>query len=198
MSKDLSKEEWDELFQPLTQKEKSLSWDANWDPSFEGLAIVTRQFRFKRVNTQFCEILGVSESELVGYKFQDITPPPVKQLDENNAKLVIARVMECYILDKSYEFGEGENRRFVHVTLIAKGVFDEDGEFLHFIAKIMEKETVSDAQDQKLTKDQEHLVDEINKDAVFVFTLNKKTAISAIGAGITAGVLGVLKALGII
>lgn len=118
----------------LTDTEKKLSWAASWDPSFDGVAIVNKDFTFRSVNPQFCEIVGVSPAELLGRRFQDITPISVKQLDENNAKLVMEGKIESYLLPKSYEFTNGSK---VDIILLVKGVYNETGEFLFFLSRIM-------------------------------------------------------------
>ena len=59
----------------LTDEERVLAWGASWDPSFDGVAIVDKDFTFRSVNPQFCQIVGVSPAELIGKRFQDITPP---------------------------------------------------------------------------------------------------------------------------
>lgn len=130
-------------------KERALAWKAIWDASFAGIAIVNEDFTFRRVNRQFCKITGVTQAELIGKKFTDITPEPVRTLDALNAKLVVdGKGQKSYVLPKSYEFPNGNK---VDITLIARGVYGENGEaefleendqrkpqFLFFVSSIME------------------------------------------------------------
>lgn len=131
----------------LTQEERALAWSAGWDPSFDGVAIVNKDFTFRSVNPQFCEILKITPGDLIGKRFQDITPPHIRALDEHNAQLVIDGKIPSYFLPKTYEF---ENSRRVHILLLAKGVFlkkhPDDPEnatnFQFFVSKIMLNESV--------------------------------------------------------
>lgn len=130
-------------------EERALAWKAIWNASFAGIAIVNEDFTFRTVNRQFCKIVGVTQAELVGKKFTDITPEPLRTLDALNAKLVIeGKGQKNYVLPKSYEFPNGNK---VDITLIARGVYGKDGslevlpkedkrkpQFLFFVSSIME------------------------------------------------------------
>lgn len=133
----------------LTDLERSLAWRASWNPSFAGVAIVNADFTFRSVNPQFCEIVGVSPAELLGKKFQDITPIGIREIDEKNANLVKQRVIESYLIPKSYEFING---RTVNVILLVKGVYCPKKGFLFFLSQIMldqNKNNTLVIQDQK-------------------------------------------------
>jgi PAS domain S-box-containing protein len=136
----------------LSQEERALAWAASWDPSFAGVAIVDGDFSFRSVNPQFCDIVGVSPGELIGMKFQDITPQPIKNIDMKNARLVQEGKIDSYLLPKSYEF---ENGRKVKVVLLVKGVYSDMGEFQFFVSRIMLDglipDTVSSTPHQKPT-----------------------------------------------
>ena len=118
----------------LSNEERTLAWCASWNPSFAGIAIVNSDFTFRSVNPQFCDIVGVSPAELIGRRFQDVTPVGVRVLEESNAKLVMEGVIDSYLLPKSYEFTNGKK---ADVVLLTKGVYSEMGEFLFFLSRIM-------------------------------------------------------------
>lgn len=118
----------------LNDNDRVLAWRAIWNPSFSGIAIVNKDFTFRSANPQFCKMLGVTPAELIGQKFSDITPVSIRKLDENNARLVMQRVIESYILPKTYEF---ENGRKVKVVLLVRGAYSAKGEFLFFVSTIM-------------------------------------------------------------
>jgi len=117
----------------LTDEERILAWKSSWNPSFAGVAIVNRDFTFRSVNPQFCKLLGVTPAELVGERFQDVTPMGVKQLDEKNAQLIIDGSIDFYLLPKEYEFSGG---RRVKVVLLVTRV-PHEGEFQFFVSRIM-------------------------------------------------------------
>lgn len=118
----------------LTKEERARAWAASWHPSFVGMAIVNRDFTFRSVNPQFCKLLGVTPADLIGRRFQDITPPGVKELDEKNAEMVINGLIDFYLLPKRYEFSGGQK---VDIILLVTGVFDENRNFLFFVSRIM-------------------------------------------------------------
>ena len=125
----------------LTHDERALAWIASWSPSFDGKAIVNKDFTFRSVNHQFCKILNVTAAELVNQKFTDITPEPLKTLEKQNSLLVIERAQESYLLPKTYEFPCGKR---VDVTLLVSGVYHkETEEFLFFVCTIMERVKMS-------------------------------------------------------
>lgn len=119
----------------LEHDERALAWAASWDPSFAGIAIVNKDFTFCAVNPQFCEILGVTPADLVGRRFQDVTPQKTRELDEKNATLVMRGVINSYILQKAYEIA---GVKTVEVMLLVSGVYNQNGEFLFFVSRIMQ------------------------------------------------------------
>lgn len=119
----------------LTDEERALAWSASWHPSFDGKAIVNRDFTFRSANPQFCKLLGVTPAELVGNTFQDITPIGIRELDEKNARLLIDGKADFYVLPKKYQFAGG---RTVSVVLLAtRAPSSELGEFQFFLSRIM-------------------------------------------------------------
>ncbi len=119
----------------LTDSERILAWKSSWEPSFAGIAIINPDFTFRSVNPQFCEILGVTPAELIGQKFQDITPPSIREIDLKNAQMVVDGLMDFYILPKSYEFTSG--RRVNVVLLVTRAPLTKDGPFQFFVSRIM-------------------------------------------------------------
>lgn len=121
----------------LDQLERACSWQACWDPSFAGIAIVNADLTFRSVNDQFCQICGVTAAEFIGKSFCDITPQPIRDLDVANAKLVMDGKRKSYMMDKDYEFQSGKK---VAITLLVVGVYHpKSGNFLHFVSRIMER-----------------------------------------------------------
>lgn len=119
----------------LNHDERAYAWLASWNPSFAGKAIVNPDFSFRAVNQQFCSILGVTAAELIGKKFSDITPEPLKSLDIQNAELVKKGLQESYLLPKIYELPSGKR---VEVTLLVNGVYhSKTKDFLFFVSTIM-------------------------------------------------------------
>ena len=123
----------------LNEDERALAWQASWNPSFAGIAIVNPDFTFRSVNSQFCEIAGVTPAEILNGSFTDITPVTVRELDVQNAKLVMEGRLTWYVMPKSYEFQSGKR---VDVVLMVRGVYhSETSEFLFFVSRIMADDT---------------------------------------------------------
>lgn len=118
----------------LTEKEKALAWDASWNPSLSGIAIVSKDFKFLSVNQQFCEVVGVTPGELIGQTFQDVTDPKIRELDERNAKLVMEGKARSYLLPKKYRFPSGH---ISEILLLVVGVYDKEDCFQFFVSRIM-------------------------------------------------------------
>ena len=119
----------------LTDEERILAWKASWHPSFSGKAIVDKDFTFRSVNPQFCKLLGVTPAELIGSRFQDVTPPGVRELDQKNAELVAKGDIDFYMIPKRYQFSD---RRVVDVVLLVnRAPSAENGDFQFFLSQIM-------------------------------------------------------------
>ena len=125
------------------------AWKASWNPSFSGMAIVNKDFEFVEVNPQFCKLLGVTPAELIGHRFQDITPPGIRELDEKNAKLLMDGLIDFYLLPKTYEFTE--QRKIDVVLLVTRIPPSTEGEFELFLSRIMldEKKELLSARTEK-------------------------------------------------
>lgn len=119
----------------LTDEERILAWRASWHPSFAGTAIVNIDFTFRSANPQFCKLLGVTPADLIGQRFQDITPPGLKELDEKNAELVISGYIDFYLLPKRYQFSNG--REVDVILLVTRAPPSSEGDCQFFVARIM-------------------------------------------------------------
>lgn len=119
----------------LSDEERILAWNASWHPSFSGIAIVNEDFTFRSVNPQFSKLLGVTPADLIGKRFQDITPVEIRELDEKNAELIIDGKIDFYVLPKSYSFADGSTVDVV--LLVTRAPPASEGEFRFFLSRIM-------------------------------------------------------------
>ena len=166
----------------LNADERALAWAASWNTSFDGIAIVNKDFTFRNVNDQFASICGVTKAELIGHTFTDITPEPIRSLDVKNANLVMAGVVSSYIIQKTYRF-EGYNQgKIVPVTMLVRGVYHpESKEFLFFISRIMKDESAMNA---------EFTTSPLPKQTLLSYAAeNKKTVASIIASAIVIAAL---------
>lgn len=107
-----------------------------WNNSPVGIAKVSRIGRFISANPRYCEIVGYSETELLGTTFQKLTHPDDVDADSTEAqKLADSDSAESYQMQKRYITKEG---RSVWVNLLVYAVRKSTGEFDHFYAFIIE------------------------------------------------------------
>ncbi|WP_240431193.1 sensor domain-containing diguanylate cyclase [Mycobacterium kyogaense] len=98
-----------------------------------GMAVVGLDGTFRRVNPEFCRLLGYSPEELRHLTFQDITHPDDLDIDVAEASRLIAGDIASYQMDKRYYSRDG------HVVWVRLSVFlihDDAGEPLAFISHI--------------------------------------------------------------
>ena len=130
-------------------KNDPLSPDALFQSAFEfaaiGMALVSPEGKWLRVNRSVCQITGYSEKELLQRTFQDITHPDDLELDLENVRKMLAGEIETYQMEKRYYRKDGE---IVWVLLSVSLVRTKSDEPLFFISQIQ------DITRQKLSEEQ--------------------------------------------
>ncbi|HEX4672964.1 MAG TPA: PAS domain S-box protein [Solirubrobacteraceae bacterium] len=98
-----------------------------------GMALVSPDGRFIKVNRALCDLTGYSETDLLVRNFQAITH--LDDLDADLAYLqdVLADRRRSYQMEKRYHHADGH---IIWVTLSVSLVRDADGEPLYFISQI--------------------------------------------------------------
>lgn len=160
----------------LTNEQRAKAWLASWHPSFTGKAIVNKEMRFTSVNQQFCDLLGMMPGDFLDHTFTDMTPEPQKTQDMMNAHLVVEGRSSGYLMEKQYIRADGTlTPKFM---LLVVGVFDELGEFLFFVSRIILSTEItpelSDASPSRV------------ESGLWVKFLEAAPALVKIGAGIAA------------
>ncbi len=114
-----------------------------------GMALVATDGHWIQVNKSLCEIVGYSEEELLGMRFQEITHP--EDLNHNFAEVyrMLGGASVTSTMEKRYIHKKGHT---VWVTLSASVVRDAQGHPLHFITQ------VQDITERKLAEDKLHHV----------------------------------------
>ena len=119
----------------LNDEERALAWKSAWQISLTGMALLTENFQFYRVNPQWVKVLEVPATEFYGKTFSDITPPDIRKADEMQAKLVVDGKINSYLMHKKYAFSNGKEKA---VTLLVTRVpMDCEKPFLYFLSRIM-------------------------------------------------------------
>jgi PAS domain S-box-containing protein len=100
-----------------------------------GMALVSPQGKWLKVNKRVCDLLGYTEEELLGKTFQDITHPDDLNTDLEFVMKMLAGELKTYEMEKRYFHKDGQT---IWVLLAVSLVWDEKGAPLHFISQIVD------------------------------------------------------------
>jgi len=116
-----------------------LSSDSLFQSAFEfaaiGMALVSLEGKWLRVNRSICKITGYSEAELLARTFQDITHPDDLEADLENVRKMLAGEIDTYQMEKRYFHKNGS---IVWILLSVSLVRTKSGEPLFFIGQIQD------------------------------------------------------------
>ena len=104
-----------------------------FDTAAHGMAIVSTEGRWLRVNRAICEMVGYSEAELLAIDFQTVTHPDDLDADLAYVHALLAGEIETYQMEKRYFHKQGST---VWVLLSVSLVRTAEGEPLHFVLQI--------------------------------------------------------------
>jgi|GEM_PF-892802 len=107
----------------------------SFDEAPIGMALVSLDGRWMKVNDAMCTLVGYPESELMQLRFQDITHPHDLDADEKFVRQMIAGQRTAYEMDKRYLHADG---RIVWVQLNVSLVRDAGGQPMYFISQIQD------------------------------------------------------------
>ncbi|MFT4251565.1 MAG: PAS domain S-box protein [Caulobacter sp.] len=109
-----------------------------------GMALVTLDGGFNKINAAFCDIVGYDEAEMLATDFQAITYPADLDKDLSLLGRLIDGEIGSYAMDKRYIHKEG---RIVWVHLSVSLVRAPDGAPRHFIAQVQDQTARVEAQE---------------------------------------------------
>lgn len=107
----------------------------SFDEAPIGMALVSLEGRWTKVNDALCEIIGYPESELMALCFQDITHPHDLSADNELVRQMIAGERTTYQMDKRYLHADGH---IVWVQLNVSMARDAAGQAMYFISQIQD------------------------------------------------------------
>lgn len=90
------------------ENSKTNLFQAAFDKVAVGVAQLTPEGRFIKLNNKFCEIAGYNKEELLEITFRDITHPDDLQLDEENIAEVLTGKKDAFEIEKRYIHKNGE------------------------------------------------------------------------------------------
>jgi PAS domain S-box-containing protein len=100
-----------------------------------GVALVSPDGRWLKVNRAICNLVGYSEAELLTRTFQDITYPEDLEIDLENVRRMIAGEIRTYQMEKRYVHASGH---LVSVLLNVSLVRNSENEPRYFISQIQD------------------------------------------------------------
>lgn len=104
-----------------------------FDSAPNGMALVSPEGKWLRINKSFCKLLGYTEEELLITDFQHITHPDDLAADLALVNAVLKGEREGYTMEKRYLHKNGS---IVYALLAVSLIRSEEGEPLYFISQV--------------------------------------------------------------
>lgn len=106
-----------------------------FDYSPIGMALVSLEGRWLKVNKALCDIVGYTESELLQIDFQTITYPDDLQADLDNVKQLYEGKIAVYRMEKRYI---RKDKKLTWILLTATIIRNDQGAPLYYISQIQD------------------------------------------------------------
>ena len=113
--------------------ESETSFRLSFDYAAIGMGLVSPDGRWLRVNKSLCQMLGMTETELLATTFQQITHPDDLELDLKHVYNLIDGSINNYQMEKRYFHKLGH---IIWINLSASLVRDEHNKPVHFVSQI--------------------------------------------------------------
>lgn len=158
------------LEQALRESEEL--YRSTFDLAAVGIAHVSPDGQWLRVNKKLCKIVGYSEEELSKMRFQDITHPDDISTDVADAEKVRTGALDAYSMEKRYIRKDGS---LVWVNLTVSGARRASGQLKHFISvveDITERKAAEEA--QRASEARLELALEASKTALFEWDIERR------------------------
>ncbi len=125
-------------------RESEERFRATFEQAAVGIAHVSTDGRFLRVNRKLCDILGYTDAELQDLDFKSITHPEDLDADVGNLGRLLRGEIETYSFEKRYLCRDGSA---VWVNLTVSLARESSGEPKHFISVVEDISTRKRAED---------------------------------------------------
>ena len=106
-----------------------------FDDAAIGMALVAPDGKWLKVNRALCEIVGYSQTDLLGTTFQEITHPDDLETDLGYVGKMLAGEIRTYQMEKRYFHSSGH---IVWILLSVSLVRDKNQQPLYFISQIQD------------------------------------------------------------
>ena len=153
-----------------------------------GMALVSLEGRWLKVNQAICELVGYTQEELQAMTFQQVTYPDDLEADLNQVKQLLAGAIDSYQMEKRYIHKLG---RLVWVLLGVSLIKDLQGRPTYFISQIQD---ITERKQAELVIQQRNedlsLLDAVNE------ALNRNESLSAVIALVSERLRQIFKGYG--
>lgn len=116
-------------------RENTALFESAFEYAAIGMAVVSLEGRWRRVNNAAIELLGYSEAELLSIDFQAVTHPDDLDKDLHLLQEMLAGERDTYRMEKRYFHKNGQE---IWALLSVSMVRDEDGEPEYFVSQIQD------------------------------------------------------------
>ncbi|MEI6754472.1 MAG: PAS domain S-box protein [Paludibacter sp.] len=93
-----------------------------------GMVMADKEFRFIKANSEFCKIMGYTETELQQFTFKDISHPDDLKNDLPFIQMLFRKEITVYKTEKRYFRKDGQ---MIWGSLTLTANYDKDGQFLY-------------------------------------------------------------------
>ncbi|HEN4756102.1 TPA: PAS domain S-box protein, partial [Legionella pneumophila] len=114
-------------------EESELRFRSAFNSAAIGMAIVSLEGMWLKVNQSLCQIVGYSEEELLETNFQSITYPEDLELDLGYVRQLLEGDIRFYHMEKRYIHKNGS---IIWILLSASLIRDPENKPLYFISQI--------------------------------------------------------------
>lgn len=114
-------------------RESEARFAATFEQAAVGIALVSPQGHWLRVNRKLCDIVGYSKTELLGLTFQDITHPDDLTADLEQVRRMLENEIDTYSMEKRYLRKDGS---LVWINLTVALVWTADRQPAYFVSVI--------------------------------------------------------------
>lgn len=118
---------------------------ATFDQAAVGIAHVSADGKFLRVNQKLCEIVGYTPDELMARTFQEVTYPEDLDADLENVRRMLLGDIKTYSMEKRYY---RKDKSLVWINLTVSLVRDDAGQPKYFISVIEDISRRKNAEEQ--------------------------------------------------
>jgi PAS domain S-box-containing protein len=133
------------LMHDISERKAQLEiFETSFQSAAVGMALVSLEGGFHKINDAFCGIVGYTAEELLATDFQTITHPDDLEKDLALLNQLLVGDIASYRMDKRYFHKDG---RLVWVHLSVSLVRAPDGTPKHFIAQVQDQTARVEAQD---------------------------------------------------